>query len=242
MELKTKALTLKATDYKENDKLILLYSLEYGKISTYARGIRKGTAKLKFAAEPFNLADFEIISTHDHYTVKTATQLESFFDVRADIGAYLAACTVCDVLATVEEEGQPNGDVFVLALRALQQLESTPEQCFKVVLHFLLKYLKINGTMPDFSTCSACGSAIGKVCYIDLQQGGAVCENCRTPHSIAVSGGCTAVFNLASAVSVDKLKNVNITDSQLKDCLKILATYIEHSTAKVNSLAELLKL
>ncbi|MBQ8505506.1 MAG: recombination protein O N-terminal domain-containing protein, partial [Clostridia bacterium] len=46
MDITTKAIALRATDIKEHDKYILLYSLEHGKISVHARGIRKPSAKL----------------------------------------------------------------------------------------------------------------------------------------------------------------------------------------------------
>ena len=38
MDITTKAVALRASDYRENDKMVLLYSLEYGKISVHARG------------------------------------------------------------------------------------------------------------------------------------------------------------------------------------------------------------
>ena len=43
MDVTTKAVVLKSTDFKESDKYVLLYSLEYGKISVHARGVRKNS-------------------------------------------------------------------------------------------------------------------------------------------------------------------------------------------------------
>ena len=53
MEVKTEGLVLRATDYKENDKLLTLFSPTLGKITAGARGVKKPTAKLNFAAQPF---------------------------------------------------------------------------------------------------------------------------------------------------------------------------------------------
>ena len=55
---KIKALVLRAADFKENDKLLLLYCGEYGKITASIRGVKKPGAKLKFAAEPFCFGEF----------------------------------------------------------------------------------------------------------------------------------------------------------------------------------------
>ena len=59
---KIKALVLRAADFKENDKLLLLYCGEYGKITASIRGVKKPGAKLKFAAEPFCFGEFMLSS------------------------------------------------------------------------------------------------------------------------------------------------------------------------------------
>ena len=82
MEVTTKGIALKATDYKENDKLVLLYTLEYGKITVHAKGIRKGNAKLKFAADQFCFGQYELSRIEDRFTLKTCDQLESFYSLR----------------------------------------------------------------------------------------------------------------------------------------------------------------
>lgn len=52
MEFKTDALVIKATDYKENDKLLNLFTPSRGKLTAGIRGVRKPKAKLAFAAQP----------------------------------------------------------------------------------------------------------------------------------------------------------------------------------------------
>ena len=122
MEVTTRAIAISATDYKENDKYILLYSLEYGKISILARGIRKAAAKLRFAADQFCFGQYELAVTGDRFTLKTCEQLESFFSLREDIVAYYAACTVAESLMNYTEEGQSEPPLFVETLKALETL------------------------------------------------------------------------------------------------------------------------
>ena len=58
MDYKTDALVLRASDYGENDKIVTLFSLQYGKISAALKGVKKAGAKLKFAAQPFCFAEY----------------------------------------------------------------------------------------------------------------------------------------------------------------------------------------
>ena len=91
MDVTTKAIALRATDYKENDKFVVLYSLEYGKISVHARGVRKGNAKLRYAADQFCFGNYELAVGGDRYTLRNCEQLTSFYALREDIVAYYAA-------------------------------------------------------------------------------------------------------------------------------------------------------
>ena len=122
MDIITKAIALKTTDYGESDKFILLYSLDYGKISVHAKGIRKAKAKLKFAGDTFCFGNYEIAQTGDRFVLKTCEQLESFYTLREDIVAYYSACAIAECLVNYTEEGQSEPPLFLETLRALEQL------------------------------------------------------------------------------------------------------------------------
>ena len=57
MDVKTEAVVLKAIDYKDNDKLLTLFSPSLGKITAGIKGVKKPKAKLAFAAQPFCFAE-----------------------------------------------------------------------------------------------------------------------------------------------------------------------------------------
>ena len=58
MEIKVDALVLRTADFGENDKMLTLFSLQRGKLSAAAKGVRKAGAKLRFAAQPFCFAEY----------------------------------------------------------------------------------------------------------------------------------------------------------------------------------------
>ncbi len=240
MDVTTKGLVLKATDYKENDKLILLYSLEYGKITVHAKGIRKGSAKLKFCADQFCFGNYELSRLEDRFTLKTCDQLESFYALREDVETYYAACTVAESLASYTEEGQSEPEVFVEALKALGALSDGMEP-LTVTLHFLMNFLQLEGVRLQLDRCVVCNKTDKKM-FLDLQRGGAVCEFCRSTESIPMSARTVATCLLVEEMPYDKIKNLNITLQALKDALQVCNKYISHSFSPLKSLSELLKL
>lgn len=239
METKTKAVTIRTIDHKDNDKILWLYSLELGRISIVAKGIKKGNAKLKFAGEPFCFAEFDLIETSNRFVLKTASQIESFYAIREDFDRYLAGCVVLETLALTEEEN-PNTEMFLLTLNTLKTL-TTEEEPNKLLIKYLLGYLKIAGILPTLASCSVCQKSPSKV-YIDFERSGAVCEDCRSLNSILLSKSTVAVLQLIDGAKMDKLQNLNIPNHQLKECLQVLSTYFAHTVGKLKSLVELLKI
>ena len=80
MEVKTEEIVLNAVDYKDNDKLLTLFSPTLGKITAGARGVKKPTAKLAFATQPFCFAEYVLAEKGGRYTVTSAYMHESFFE------------------------------------------------------------------------------------------------------------------------------------------------------------------
>ena len=240
MDVTTKALALRATDYKENDKFILLYSLDYGKITVHAKGVRKANAKLKFAADQFCFGQYELAKVDDRFTLKTCDQLESFYSLREDVVVYYSACTIAECLANYTEEGQAEPNVFIETLKALQALSNGVEPLL-VVLRYLLAFMEIEGFKLQLNGCLECGKS-GKKLYLDLQRGGMLCETCRNPDSSLVSARVLAACQMLDGMPYDKLQNLNFTLEMLKDALEMCYKYVSHSFFPLKSLSELLKL
>ena len=239
MDVTTKAIVLKATDYKENDKLILLYSLEYGKITVHAKGIRKNTAKLKFAADQFCFGQYELAKIDDRFTLKTCDQLESFFTLREDVVAYYAACTVAECLMNYTEE-QSDPQLFVETLKALQALVSGVEP-LTVTLRYILRFLELQGFKLEFDRCSVCGEKKRKL-FLDLQRGSLVCDSCRSVDSSLISPRAIAACQMMEGMPYEKLLNLNFSLDILKDALRVCYRYVSHSFSPLRSLNELINL
>ena len=79
MEIKTEGVVLQAIDYKDNDKLLTVFSPTLGKITAGIRGVKKPKAKLAFAAQPFCFAEYILAEKGGRYTVTGAYLHESFF-------------------------------------------------------------------------------------------------------------------------------------------------------------------
>lgn len=239
MDLNTQAIALRANDYKENDKLVALYTLQSGKITVHARGVRKNTAKLRFAVDQFCFGNYELAVNGDRYTLKNCQQLDSFYTLREDIVTYYAACCIAEMLLVGTEEGQSEPTLFVETLRALQAL-CEGVQPLTVVTRFALGFLQIEGNKLDFSRCAACGDK-SKHLFVQFHRG-VVCDNCRDVDAIPVGRSVSAACSLVDGMPYDKLKNISLTLDVQKDVLQLLNRYFGTLYYPVKSIGELVKL
>ena len=180
MDFKTDALVLKASDYKENDRLLTLFSPDRGKLTAGIRGVRKPNAKLNFAAQPFCFAEYVLAEKAGRYTVTGAYLYDGFFPLRTDVVRYYAACVcteICDALLV--EDGE-NRALFVGTVEALKNLAMSDADSAETVLGFCLIALRESGYMLDLDGCGVCGGEITENAYFDFDAGYFTCSSCAS--------------------------------------------------------------
>ncbi|MDE7452899.1 MAG: DNA repair protein RecO, partial [Clostridia bacterium] len=127
MDLIVNAVTLKAVDYNENDKILTLLTAERGKITAGIKGVKKAGAKLKFAAQPFCFAEFVLARRGEKYTVINASECESFYDLRTDINKFYAASSAVEAANALTYEGDECREIFYSLVNALTKMCSGSE-------------------------------------------------------------------------------------------------------------------
>ena len=85
MEIKTDAIVLRATDYRDADKILTLLTPSEGKITAGIKGVKKSGARLAFAAQPFAFCEYVLAEKCGRRTVVSAYQHDGFFPLRTDV-------------------------------------------------------------------------------------------------------------------------------------------------------------
>lgn len=78
------AIVLRAVNYRDNDRMLTLFSPTKGRIEALARGCRKPRSPLLNAAELFALGDFELYTKNGRATVTSFNAIETFYPLRQD--------------------------------------------------------------------------------------------------------------------------------------------------------------
>lgn len=184
-DVKVKAIVTRAVPYNESDMIVTLVGVDTGVLTATAKGCLKPKAKLRYAAEPMNFGDYVLGGKNGRYVITECSQIESFSQITCDIERYYAASLVLETLQKGSREANP--ELFVLALKTLDELAYGEENADDVVRDFLLELLAIFGNGLDFAHCNVCKCDIeGNAYFKDAD--GIVCEHCRGLDGILVDG------------------------------------------------------
>ena len=177
MHLKTPALVLRVTDYKDHDALLTLLSPHHGKLTVKARGLRRKSSPLVAPCQLLAYGEFVLFEYRGQYTVNEAHSIELFTNLRRDLTKLSLGTYFAQVSELIAQEDLPNPELLSLLLNSLYGLSklNLPENLVKAV--FELRIACLAGYTPDLFGCHICGSQTPN--RFDLSQGQLECRDCR---------------------------------------------------------------
>lgn len=232
MEIKADALVLRTADYGESDKMLTLFTLQYGKISAAAKGVRKAGAKLRFAAQPFCFAEYVLAKRGERYTMISAANTDGFYALRENIDKFYAAAALVGICDALLYDGIVNEELFLYAVNALRGMCEGDEA--EELITFFLKALELSGYMLDLTACAECGAVLEGKAFFDIAGGCFTCPDCAkgagvSESTLEVLKKCAGKPYRAAPVSADGKRRA----------LKFLNAYFRAKTdAEVKALNE----
>lgn len=138
-------------DFTENDKLIFLYTAEFGKIKVIAKGGRKITSKFTGHVETLNFAMAEIYFGPKNIILKEIITIKNFKKIRDNLERLSAAIQIAEITNHLLYEGQKLDNLMGLLTDTLQQLSTSTKPALTSQA-YMIKILDQSGLVPDFKT------------------------------------------------------------------------------------------
>ena len=226
MEVIVNAIVLRAVDYKDNDKILTLYSLEKGKITAGIKGVKKSGAKLKFASEPFAFCEFVLAEKQGRYTVIGATYLDSFFSLRTNLTKFYASAVVGEALNRLTVENEPDSALFSLTINAVKKINYQNAELISLA-KYLITLTELVGYKIQKTECAGCEEDIDGRVFFSTRNAEFYCEACRPDGAMEIT---IETYNALKTLSVEGDEFVKIQPSSLLKLLKFLFYYIEIKT------------
>lgn len=233
MDTKVKGIVLKAIDFKDNDKLLTILTLEKGKIIVKARGVKKASSKLKAYCQSFCFADFELIGgvgkINTNYVLSGVNEIDNFFDLLMDIEKFNFAFAVLEIADKICFENQIYVNIFVDILKCLKQMAYGNSNAKICLIKFILNVLNFEGVNLNLNKCNSCSSPLMSNIYLDLKTGEVLCPVCKTFECIEIEKSVFSSLKIISNCSYEKLNTIKLSQNILD---KTLSTIVKNLNYK----------
>jgi DNA repair protein RecO (recombination protein O) len=175
---RVEAVVLRHSDWGEADRLLVLYTLELGKVRALAKGVRRPRSRKAGHLEPFTRVTLQLARGRDLPIVSQADTLEAYLRLREELLLSTYASYVVELLDRFTYEEGENRSLYRLLVDTLERLVSpiAPELA---VRYYEIRLLDLLGFRPQLFQCVNCGvEIVQQDQYFSAELGGVLCPNC----------------------------------------------------------------
>ncbi len=231
------AIVLNAIDYGESDRIVTIYTREFGKVKGIAKGAKRSRKRFVNNLEPFSHIRvlFSQKRGRDLAIIEQADIIGRFDNLTLNIERLASGSCCLELINEMTPEGQRNQKAFELLLKFLAILEggANPERIMRI---FEMRLLSILGYHPYLDGCVVCKNVLadGNKLFFSSSKSGILCFNCsrREKSLIPVSLGAIKFLMLAARTDIDKVDRIAMADWAAEECEKILGDFIKYQLGK----------
>lgn len=152
---KAEGIILKRKNIGEADRIITVFTREYGKLRLIAKGIRKVASRRAPHLEVFTRVRLIVHAGKTLESISEVEPIEIYEQVRSDLSRVSMAYYLCELIDSLVAEKQEHNDVFVLLSRGLRDLGAGKvSSIYAVSKTFTLELLWTLGFLPKGRTLS----------------------------------------------------------------------------------------
>ena len=232
-------IVLKRRDYREYDRIVTIFTDEYGKIDAVARGVRKPLSKLAGHLEPLSYSSFMLATGRVFDVLATSVKLSSYRIPQNDVLSFALATYFFEAVDRLTRARQPDAPLFRLQVRFLELFEEHldpyggPAQFQRILLtaFFLLQLLQRLGFAPSLDRCVIGHETIGtENLGLSSTNGGLVCAAHRRVGETAhpLSPQAVEMLRLMADDHLDALRFTTGTRVLVAETVRAINTLITY--------------
>ena len=170
------AVVLKTDDFGDANRVVTLFTKEFGKLEANAYGCRRARSPLSGATQMFNHISAEISRGSKVDTIREADILNFYDALTKDLERLAYASLLFEIVNRMTFPRQRELETFELLTNSLPALNRRNPRIAALI--GACQFMETSGVQLNFSRCVHCGVEIDGDAGISLLDGGAVCMNC----------------------------------------------------------------
>lgn len=224
---KCEGIIIRTNDYGETNKIVTLYTREWGKIGVMARGAKKPSSRLAAITQIFTYGQFLVQKTSGLGVLQQGGTISTFRSIREDIFLTAYASYVIELTDKCTEEKRSNPFLFEMLFQTLNYLNEGYDPDILLYI-YELKMLPLLGLYPRLNECTICKSTEGEFAF-SIREGGLLCHRCydKEPYHIKVSQATIRLLRLFYFFDLSRLGTIAVKDATKKEIKLVIDAYYE---------------
>ena len=222
---KCEGIVLRTTDYGETNKIVTLYTREWGKIGVMARGAKKPKSRLSAITQPFTYGFFLLQNGRGLGNMQQGEIITPLRAIKEDIFLTAYASYVVELTDKSTDEKKTNPFIFELLYQTLTYLnEGYDPEILKNI--YEMKMLPVLGLYPILNQCAVCGDKEGQFSF-SIREGGIICHRCLTkdPYHLKISPATIKLLRIFYFFDLNRLGNISVKAETKAELKKVIDTY-----------------
>lgn len=143
----SQGIVLARRNFGEADRILVVYSKNFGRLSLVAKGIRRPKSRKRGHLEVFSLVNFQAVSGRGLDIMTEAELIDDFSEVRKSLNKISLAYYFAEVIGRITHEGEANVELFNLIIKYLNKLKIT-NGLKNLRMKFIQELLALMGYWP----------------------------------------------------------------------------------------------
>ena len=212
-DYQTQGVILKQTKLGEFDKIITIYTPEFGKLRAVAKGACRPKSKLGGNVEPLTHSLMLLAKGRNLDVVTQSQTINGFLALKNDLWRMACGLYILELIDAFTIEGTESRLLFELLLDSLHQL-SKPDGNETALRYFELHLLHYLGYRPQLRRCVTCDSPLKPIVnFFSPSRGGLICPTCNSEENSRYEQTDAIAPRRSFPLSVDALKVLRLWQS-----------------------------
>ena len=230
-QIVTHAIVLRRADYRENDRMITLFSPTMGRIDALCRGCRRQKSPLMAASELFCSGEYVLYQTSERATVVSCSVTDTYYALRSDYERLSHGMYMLELCSAAVQPAQENERLFLLLLRSLAHLCYGEVDARRVTAVFLMGMTSLLGFRPQVGRCAKCGTPVLQnrvgddtlIAAFSPEHGGVLCPGCSAGEQCRLREKDVVYLQDIMRRGIRTLEDEGECPAQLFDALRSMA-------------------
>jgi len=230
---KTPAFVLHFLNYGESDRIVTLFTSQFGKVKGIAKGARRSRKRFSNAIEPFShvMLLFSRRNENSLALIEGCDVINHYPGIRADLGRMMTASYLIELADRFTAEGKRSIGIFHLLESFLELLERG-NGLEETTRFFELRLLKLSGYEPVLERCIICNTPLEEIdaTFFDAAKGGIRCSRCGRGDQdcIPVSTGTIKTLLMGKKIETDRIGRLVLSENALRESSQIFRHFIRY--------------